>query len=197
MKLSETEVIKLGNLLRNERQKLNLTLEEVKTKLEETGFLINTSDVLRMEKGERKTPNAILLKNLCNLYNLDVIQLFQEIGYLDTEKKEKNKIKIYSELAIAFLNPERYLEEIDLNLKGEVIGVKTNNIITLVEKNTIIENNQSGVFKIKENYYIRKKSMISPTDFILLGDSSETPIIIKSEDNIEEIGKVIGKIIFE
>ncbi|RHF75049.1 hypothetical protein DW663_01260 [Fusobacterium mortiferum] len=197
MKLSETEVIKLGNLLRNERQKLNLTLEEVKTKLEETGFLINTSDVLRMEKGERKTPNAILLKNLCKLYNLDVIQLFQEIGYLDTEKKEKNKIKIYSELAIAFLNPERYLEEIDLNLKGEVIGVKTNNIITLVEKNTIIENNQSGVFKIKENYYIRKKSMISPTDFILLGDSSETPIIIKSEDNIEEIGKVIGKIIFE
>lgn len=197
MKLSETEVIKLGNLLRNERQKLNLTLEEVRTKLEETGFLINTSDVLRMEKGERKTPNAILLKNLCKLYNLDVIQLFQEIGYLDTEKKEKNKIKIYSELAIAFLNPERYLEEIDLNLKGEVIGVKTNNIITLVEKNTIIENNQSGVFKIKENYYIRKKSMISPTDFILLGDSSETPIIIKSEDNIEEIGKVIGKIIFE
>lgn len=197
MKLSETEVIKLGNLLRNERQKLNLTLEEVKTKLEETGFLINTSDVLRMEKGERKTPNAILLKNLCKLYNFDVIQLFQEIGYLDTEKKEKNKIKIYSELAIAFLNPERYLEEIDLNLKGEVIGVKTNNIITLVEKNTIIENNQSGVFKIKENYYIRKKSMISPTDFILLGDSSETPIIIKSEDNIEEIGKVIGKIIFE
>lgn len=197
MKLSETEVIKLGNLLRNERQKLNLTLEEVKTKLEETGFLINTSDVLRMEKGERKTPNAILLKNLCKLYSLDVIQLFQEIGYLDTEKKEKNKIKIYSELAVAFLNPERYLEEIDLNLKGEVIGVKTNNIITIVKKNMVIENNQSGVFKIKENYYIRKKSMISPTDFILLGDSSEIPIIIKSEDNIKELGKVIGKIIFE
>ncbi len=197
MKLSETEVIKLGNLLRNERQKLNLTLEEVKTKLEETGFIINTSDVLRMEKGERKTPNAILLKNLCNLYDLDVIQLFQEIGYLDAEKKEKNKIKVYSELATAFLNPERYFEEIDLNLKGEIVGIKTDNITILIEKSRLVGNNQSGVFKIKENYYIRKKSMISPTDFILLGDSSETPIVIKSEDNIEELGKVIGKIILE
>ena len=197
MKLSETEVIKLGNLLRNERQKLNLTLEEVKTKLEETGIIINTSDVLRMEKGERKTPNAILLKNLCNLYDLDVIQLFQEIGYLDAEKKEKNKIKVYSELATAFLNPERYFEEIDLNLKGEIVGIKTDNITILIEKSRLVGNNQSGVFKIKENYYIRKKSMISPTDFILLGDSSETPIVIKSEDNIEELGKVIGKIILE
>lgn len=197
MKLSETEVIKLGNLLRNERQKLNLTLEEVKTKLEETGFIINTSDVLRMEKGERKTPNAILLKNLCNLYDLDVIQLFQEIGYLDAEKKEKNKIKVYSELATAFLNPERYFEEIDLNLKGEIVGIKTDNITILIEKSRLVGNNQSGVYKIKGEYCIKKKRMINPTEYILLGEEAAPPIFVKIEENVKEYGTVIGKIILE
>lgn len=197
MKLSETEVIKLGNLLRNERQKLNLTLEEVKTKLEETGFIINTSDVLRMEKGERKTPNAILLKNLCKIYSIDVVRLFQEIGYLDIDKKEKKKIKIYNELATAFTNPERYIEEIDLNLNEDIIGIKNNNIITLIEKNRLVENNKNGVYKINTEYFIKKKSMVNQTEFILLGESNEPPIFIKLEDKIQEFGMVIGKIIFE
>lgn len=196
MKLSESEVSKLGALLRSKRQSLSLTLDEVKEKLEEIGQFINTSDVLRMEKGERKTPNAILLKNLCKIYNLDVIRLFQEIGYLDTEKTVNTKIKIYNKLAVAIESPNNYLKEIDLGINGDIIGIKNNDIIILIEKNKPVENNQNGLFKIDGKYFIRKKSVSSNT-VILLGDGSETPIIITAETHYEELGKVIGKIIFE
>lgn len=196
MKLSETEIIKLGLLLQSKRRNLDLTLDQVKEKLLELGLVANTSDIIRLERGERKIPNAILLKNLCKIYGLDVITLFQEIGYLDIEKTVSNKIKVYNKLAIAFDSPEKYLEEIDLNLKRNIIGIKTNNSIILIEKNKKIEENQDGIFKVNGEYYLRKK-ILTPNTIILLGESLEIPIIISSEENYQELGKVIGKIIFE
>lgn len=196
MKLSETEIVKLGLLLQSKRRNLDLTLDQVKEKLLELGLVANTSDIIRLERGERKIPNAILLKNLCKIYGLDVITLFQEIGYLDIEKTVSNKIKVYNKLAIAFDSPEKYLEEIDLNLKKNIIGIKTNNSIILIEKNKKIEENQDGIFKVNGEYYLRKK-ILTPNTIILLGESLEIPIIISSEENYQELGKVIGKIIFE
>lgn len=196
MKLSETEIVKLGVLLQSKRRNLDLTLDQVKEKLLELGLVANTSDILRLERGERKIPNAILLKNLCKIYGLDVITLFQEIGYLDVEKTVSNKIKVYNKLAIAFDSPEKYLEEIDLNLKRNIIGIKTNNSIILIEKNKKIEENQDGIFKVNGEYYLRKK-ILTPNTIILLGENLEIPIIISSEENYQELGKVIGKIIFE
>lgn len=196
MKLSEREIVKLGVLLQSKRRNLDLTLDQVKEKLLELGLVANTSDILRLERGERKIPNAILLKNLCKIYGLDVITLFQEIGYLDVEKTVSNKIKVYNKLAIAFDSPEKYLEEIDLNLKRNIIGIKTNNSIILIEKNKKIEENQDGIFKVNGEYYLRKK-ILTPNTIILLGENLEIPIIISSEENYQELGKVIGKIIFE
>lgn len=197
MKLSEEDIKKLGMLLQNKRKNLDFTLDDVREKLEELGQNVNTSDILRIERGERKTPNAILLKNLCRIYNIDVVRLFQEIGYLDIDKKEKKKIKIYTELATAFITPERYIEEIDLNLDGDIIGIKNNNIVTLIEKYRLVDNNKNGVYKINTEYSIKKKSMINQNEFILLGEENEPPIFIKLEDKIKEVGMVIGKIIFE
>lgn len=196
MKLSEIEVLNLGNILRNERQKQALTLEEVKIKLEDIGQFVNTSDILRMEKGERKIPNAILLKNLCKIYNLDVIKLFEEIGYLDSEKRNNYEIKVYNNLETAYCTPEIYLEKINLNLKEEVIGIKESDNIILIKKTNFVENNQKGIFKKDGKYYLRKKSIISPEEFILLGKEEETPIFIKGDDDFEEVGKVVGKITF-
>lgn len=200
MKLSEEDIKKLGILLQNKRRSLDFTLDDVREKLEELGQNANTSDILRIERGERKTPNAILLKNLCKIYGLDVIKLFQEIGYLDLEKMKRPKIKVYDDVKTAIEHPENYVEEIELNLKDleNIIGIKIReNFTVLVKRDELIENNQKGLFKIKDDYFIRKKAIISPEEYLLLGKESEVPVIVKDKKKCEELGKVIGEINFE
>lgn len=200
MKLSEREIVKLGVLLQSKRRNLDLTLDQVKEKLLELGLVVNTSDILRLERGERKIPNAILLKNLCKIYGLDVINLFQEIGYLDIEKLKPVKIKVYACAKEAIENPENYIEEIQLNLKNieNIIGIKIDPYFTiLVDKNKQVGNNQKGLFKIENKYFFKRKSGSTKKEFVLLGKESEMPIIIKENDDCKEIGKVIGEISLE
>lgn len=95
MKLNNDQMIKLGKLLKNGRSNKNLTLEQVKIKLDYLDLKISKSDVQRLENAERKVPNAILLKSLCKIYNLDVIKMFNDIGYLSIPsnvKKIKSKV---------------------------------------------------------------------------------------------------------
>lgn len=200
MKLSEEDIKKLGILLQNKRRSLDFTLDDVREKLEELGQNANTSDILRIERGERKTPNAILLKNLCKVYGLDVIKLFQEIGYLDLEKMKRPKIKIYDDVKTAIEHPENYVAEIELNLKDleNIIGINISEKLTvLVKRDELIENNQKGLFKIEDDYFFRKKTIISPEEYLLLGKESEDPLIVKDKKKCKELGKVIGEINFE
>lgn len=200
MKLSETEIVKLGLLLQSKRRNLDLTLDQVKEKLLELGLVANTSDIIRLERGERKIPNAILLKNLCKIYGLDVITLFQEIGYLDIEKMRPPKIKVYACAKDAIESPENYLGEIELNLKNvdAVFAINTNpNCTVLVDKDKKVENNQKGIFELNNKYCCKKKNTLSDNEFILLGDETEAPVIVKEGDNCKEIGKIVGKIILE
>ncbi len=89
MKLNNDQMIQLGEVLKNGRSNKKLTLEQVKIKLDFLGLKINKSDVQRLENAERKVPNAILLKNLCEIYNLDVIKMFNGIGYLNIPSNAK------------------------------------------------------------------------------------------------------------
>lgn len=138
MKLTDDAVKKLGNLLLNEREKRNLSLAQVKIKLEALGQIVSNSDIQRIERAERKTPNAILIKNLCKIYDLDPIGLFKQIGYLDSETKpkteksqfspkfmyEKNEmipIKVFDSIAAGIGYPceaVEYVEEIYLPVKN-------------------------------------------------------------------------------
>lgn len=89
MKLNNDQMIKLGELLKNGRSNKKLTLEQVKIKLDYLNLKISKSDVQRLENAERKVPNAILLKSLCKIYDLDVIKIFNEIGYLNIPSNVK------------------------------------------------------------------------------------------------------------
>lgn len=139
MKISDEAVIKLGAILKEKRKNLDLTLEQVKIKIENMGQQVSRSDIQRLENGERKIPNAILIKNLCKIYNLDVIELFKKIGYLDSdtnannlkksqfspsviyENNEMKKIKVFGSIAAGIGYPceaVEYIEEISLPLKN-------------------------------------------------------------------------------
>lgn len=137
MKLTDDAVKKMGDLLLHEREKRNLSLAQVKIKLDALGQVVSNSDIQRIERAERKTPNAILIKNLCKIYDLDPISLFKEIGYLDSEAKteksqfspkyvyersEMTPIKVFDSIAAGIGYPceaLEYVEEIYLPVKNK------------------------------------------------------------------------------
>lgn len=139
MKISNEAIVKLGIILKEKRKSLHLTLEQVKIKIDNMGQLVSRSDIQRLENGERKIPNAILIKNLCKIYDLNVIELFKKIGYLDNELDKDNlkksqfspnsiydnnelkKIKVFDSIAAGIGYPcesVEYTEEIALPLKN-------------------------------------------------------------------------------
>ncbi|MDD7411305.1 hypothetical protein [Fusobacterium gastrosuis] len=92
MKLNEKEVEKLANIMKNKRVEFAYTLEQVRLKLEFFGISAARSDIQRIEEGERKIPNPILLSGLCKIYGIDTVLLFEEIGYII--KKEKLTLNV-------------------------------------------------------------------------------------------------------
>lgn len=165
MKLTDDAIKKLGDLLFHEREKRNLSLAQVKIKLENLEQVVSISDIQRLERAERKTPNAILIKNLCKIYNLDPVALFKQIGYLDAETEreqeregsqfspkgfyEKNDmmpIKVFNSIAAGFGYPCEAIEcteEIYLPVKnrGEnvvAVRVKGNSMYPKISDGALI-----------------------------------------------------------
>src|SRR3712207_8900707 len=94
MKLNDSEINKLSSLMKQQRQEKGYTLEQTRLKLEKNGLSVARSDIQRIEDGDRKIPNPILINALCKLYNIDTVKVFQKIGYLD----KKENLELSSEM---------------------------------------------------------------------------------------------------
>ncbi|CAL7892204.1 MAG: S24 family peptidase [Fusobacterium necrophorum] len=220
MKLNDSEINKLSSLMKQQRQEKGYTLEQTRLKLEKNGLSVARSDIQRIEDGDRKIPNPILINALCKLYNISTVKVFQKIGYLDKQKNlefssETNnmkKIKIYSSIAASFGNFSNEVKEVEdeiyLPLKLEkdtkdlcAIRVKDNGMIPeikngsliIVKKNTEILNNEIGVFFLNGDWFIKRKKVTERDDLMLVSESREcVPILVRESDDYKELGKVIG-----
>ncbi|HEY4533873.1 MAG TPA: S24 family peptidase [Fusobacterium sp.] len=220
MKLNDSEINKLSSLMKQQRQEKGYTLEQTRLKLEKNGLSVARSDIQRIEDGDRKIPNPILINALCKLYNIDTVKVFQKIGYLDkkenlelsSEMNNMKKIKIYSSIAAGFGNFSNEVKETEneiyLPLKIEkdikdlcAIRVKDNGMIPeikngsliIVKKNTEILNNEIGVFFLNGDWFIKRKKVTERDDLMLLSENREcVPILVRESDDYKELGKVIG-----
>lgn len=81
---------KLGELLKNERERKSWSLEFIKNKLKDKmGIEISKPSLHRLEMGKTEKVNPILLKNLCKIYELDIEEIFKSLEYLDNDSIEK------------------------------------------------------------------------------------------------------------
>lgn len=220
MKLNDSEINKLSVLMKQQRQEKGYTLEQTRLKLEKNGLSVARSDIQRIEDGDRKIPNPILINALCKLYNIDTVKVFQKIGYLDkkenlelsSEMNNMKKIKIYSSIAAGFGNFSNEVketeDEIYLPLKIEkdikdlcAIRIKDNGMIPeikngsliIVKKNTEILNNEIGAFFLNGDWFIKRKKVTERDDLMLVSENKEcVPILIRESDDYKELGKVIG-----
>lgn len=91
--LSEEKAIEIGNFLKNRREELGYSTNQMLMKTD-----IDKSDLSRIENGKKRKLNPIYLKKLAKALKLDVIELFKMVGYLDDDieihiKKESFELK--------------------------------------------------------------------------------------------------------
>ena len=91
--LSEEKAIEIGNFLKNRREELGYSTNQMLIKTD-----IDKSDLSRIENGKKRKLNPIYLKKLAKALKLDIIELFKMVGFLDDDieihtKKESFEIK--------------------------------------------------------------------------------------------------------
>ena len=82
------KTIELGIILKKARERLNLTTQEVNQKTN-----ISTTDINYIENGKKNKINPFMLKKLCQLYKINLLEIYEMIGYID-----KNDLIEYTNL---------------------------------------------------------------------------------------------------
>ena len=82
------KTIELGIILKKARERLNLTTQEVSQKTN-----ISTTDINYIENGKKNKINPFMLKKLSQLYKLNLLEIYEMIGYID-----KNDLIEYTNL---------------------------------------------------------------------------------------------------
>lgn len=87
-----SDLVKLGNLIRERRQHLNLTTRELAEKIE----LKSPSEINQIENAKRQRPDPVILKKIASGLGLNYIELYKLIDYIDDEGIEILKLEALS-----------------------------------------------------------------------------------------------------
>ena len=76
------KTLELGLILKKERERLNLTTQEVSKKTS-----ISTTDINYIENGKRNKINPFMLKKICKLYKLNLLEVYKfcKKQFIDSE----------------------------------------------------------------------------------------------------------------
>ena len=113
--------MELGELLKNQRERRNLTLRQVENKLKSKNINYSHTSIKRLENGEHEKVPIKVLSALAEIFNLDKIELFNLAGAsLDNtnddrvfrlKKKEKVQLDEVMSSADYFFNDKNVSDE--------------------------------------------------------------------------------------
>lgn len=213
MELSNKE---LGIYLKNIREGLGYSIYDVNKLCD-----ISPSYFSLMENGKRR-PSAIILKKLAPIYNLNYLDLYEKVGYVDLLENEKSNhykqsfpllgmVKagydyFASENIIGYVAVDKKVNDVENCYALQIVGDSMQPIlyeddIIIVHKQDDVDNGQVAIILI-DNEEATIKKVIKYEDYIELVafNSYYPPKKLTKEDNFKIIGKVIeGRIskIFE
>ena len=203
------KTLELGVILKKERERANLTTQEVSKKTS-----ISTTDINYIENGKRNKINPFMLKKICKLYELNLLEIYKMIGYIDDENL--TQYQKFSEIKYEIMGNNKipvYLLNSDKNdfLKGtpsfyiqlpvdnkflKAVDLR-NNLINdkmLALFNTDInklENGEVGIF-LHDKKYLITEYYINKNNIILLPfDKKEEPIVLTNNSNLQILGKLL------
>lgn len=91
----------IGKILREKRKENGYSLEDLSYILKKQyNVELDNSNISRYEAGSVKNMNPIYLKTLCKVNNIDYIEIFKKLGFIDEKiysLKEKSNVNIVDE----------------------------------------------------------------------------------------------------
>ncbi len=113
--------MELGELLKNQRERRNLTLRQVENKLKSKNINYSHTSIKRLENGEHEKVPIKVLSALAEIFNLDKIELFNLAGasldntnddrVFQLNKKEKVQLDEVMSSADYFFNDKNVSDE--------------------------------------------------------------------------------------
>jgi len=113
--------MELGELLKNQRERRNLTLRQVENKLKSKNINYSHTSIKRLENGEHEKVPIKVLSALAEIFNLDKIELFNLAGasldntnddrVFQLNKKEKVQLNEVMSSADYFFNDKNVSDE--------------------------------------------------------------------------------------
>ena len=203
------KTLELGLILKKERERLNLTTQEVSKKTS-----ISTTDINYIENGKRNKINPFMLKKICKLYKLNLLEVYKMIGYIDDENlkqyhtfskvqfeiNENNKIPVYisnsdkndfltgtPSFYIQLPIDNKFLKAIDL--RNDPINDK---ILALFDTNiNKLENGEVGIFLHNKKYLITEYYINKNNIILIPFDKKEDPVVLTNNSNLQILGKLL------
>ena len=202
------KTVELGIILKKARERLNLTTQEVSQKTN-----ISTTDINYIENGKKNKINPFMLKKLSQLYKLNLLEIYEMIGYIDKndlieytdldkinyEIIEKNKIPVYS--LNSDLNniltgiPCFYIQLPINNVIFKAIDLRNNvfedKILAIFNTNiNKLKNGEVGLFLHNKKFYIAKYYSTNSNSILILLDKDISTLVFKNNDQPEILGQL-------
>lgn len=185
----------IGNLISKIRKERGLTKTQLAKKTN-----INIGHLTRIEKGERK-PSHKVLKTICYalnvpyqqlLYTYDNILSKDQINYGYINYISYNKIPAISKIEEYVNCPANYFNASFAYKVNDdsMMPIIEKNSYAFVEINGVIENKSIGLFKLNNEYLIRRL-LYKKDKFVLKADNKDfKDITVNSHDTFQIIGKI-------
>lgn len=208
----------LGEKFYKLRNKNKWSLKQVKIKIDsippEKKF--STSEISRVEQGERKNPNPVLISKLCKIYGMDDVEIFRKAGFLCKNNQQEietsaRSINVFNNIIDAmnapiyenkelakFLFDEEIMEN-SLNLvrvfikNEDVPNELSDTVWVLIDRGVEVSDGEIGVFLYQDKYLIRKKVISTDGGITLIGKDNKITVI-RNTAQYKELGKIIKEL---
>ncbi len=214
MNISDNKLEQLGAILKKARIEKGYSTR----KLAELSESASNAEVSMLENAKRLKPDPIMLKSIAKILDLDYIELFQLIGYIDENVPEALKkilvpldqeIKVYS--SISESNGEfvfgEYIKTIYLPYCGKnCVGFVANDdsmepripdksIVIIDTDVKDLDHKNVAVFLVNGKPYIRNIYKQEDAKYLVSVNLNYGPIFFNQHNTITVVGKVIRLIV--
>lgn len=208
---------KLGDYIKERREKLGIGLNQISVKTEVANSLWS-----RLENGKVLKINPFLLKKIGEGLKINYKELYKIVGYLDEDKNEivgnidlevgYKKVPLYSSISAGYgACDSGVIDYIALpmvnSFSGDIFAVRVNgdsmehtienHSIVFIKRDSEVANKKIGAFLLN-NEALLKRYYVTENGVFLRSDNRDYPDIrVREHDDFIVVGRYIGSVINE